>query len=145
MKTQKTEFELLLPTYKETMWKILTSSDYTKQYMFNCSVETTWTIGSPIIWTGEYEGHKAYQKGEILDIKPFELIKYSTFAPNYGLDDIPENYIHVSIILKEISPKQIKLKITNETFDGNKERMSHIAQGWQMVVGKLNDIVENLK
>ncbi|MCB0606030.1 MAG: SRPBCC domain-containing protein, partial [Saprospiraceae bacterium] len=64
-----------------------------------------------------------------------------TFDPNFGLEDIPENHIHVTYELTEKNGK-IQLTITNETFDGNEERMNHINQGWEMVIGKLKELAE---
>ena len=98
-KKQTSELKLLINIDAKTLWSVLTESKYTKEYMFNCTVTSDWEIGSPIIWEGNYQGYQAYQKGEILDIKPFELIKYSTFDPNFGLEDKAENYIHVTLKL----------------------------------------------
>ena len=124
------------------LWEVLTQSQYTKKYMFNCSVETDWKVGSSITWQGEYQGYKAFQKGEVLDYKLQELIKYSTFDPNSGLEDKEENYIHVTY---ELSKKgdHVELQITNETFDGSEERMEHINAGWEMVMMKIKEVTEN--
>ena len=135
------EKSVLINSSAQRLWDILTKSEYTKEYMFNCSVDSDWKIGSPIIWQGNYQGYQAYQKGEILDINPFRLIKYSTFDPNFGLEDKPENYIHVSYLLKE-KDNQTELIIINETFDENEERMGHINQGWEMVIGKIKEVAE---
>jgi len=142
-KQLKSEKKLLINITPENLWPILTESKYSKEYMFNCSVDSDWKIGSPIIWQGNYHGYDAYQKGEILDIKPFELIKYSTFDPNFGLDDIPDNYIHVTYLIKAIDDKT-ELTIVNETFDGNDERMGHINQGWEMVADKIKEVAEQV-
>ena len=141
-KSQKSETKLLINITPENLWPILTESKYSKEYMFNCAVESDWNIGSSIIWQGNYQGYDAFQKGEILDIKPFELIKYSTFDPNFGLEDKPENYIHVSYLIKEMDSKT-ELTIVNETFDGNEERMGHINQGWEMVIAKMKEVAES--
>ena len=140
-KTQISEQKIEINTSKEKLWSILTESEFTKQYMFNCAVESNWEIGSPITWKGNYQGYDAFQKGEILAVKPFELIKYSTFDPNFGLEDIPQNYIHVSYLISE-NEGSIQLTVMNETFDGNDERMGHIKQGWEMVLPKIKEVAE---
>jgi uncharacterized protein YndB with AHSA1/START domain len=140
---QTSEKKILINCDVKTLWSVLTESKYTKVYMFNCTVSSDWKIGNPIIWEGNYQGYQAYQKGEILDIKPFELIKYSTFDPNFGLEDKPENYIHISYILKG-NGNETELTIINETFDGNSERMNHINQGWEMVVSNIKEVAEGL-
>lgn len=35
-----------------------------------------------------------------------------------------------------------QLTIINETFDGNKERLAHIRQGWEMVMAEMKRIME---
>jgi len=140
-KKQTSEKNIIINIDPENLWNILTKSKYTKEYMFNCSVNSDWKKGSQITWEGNYQGYQAFQKGEIIDVKPFELIKYSTFDPNFGLEDIPENYIHVSYLLKAIDG-QTELTIVNETFDGNEERMGHINQGWDMVIEKIKEVAE---
>ncbi|MEL6637819.1 MAG: SRPBCC family protein [Bacteroidota bacterium] len=123
------------------VWQVLTESQYTKVYMFNCTVATDWQEGSSITWQGNYQGYEAFQKGTVLAWHPHSQIKYSTFDPNFGLADLPENYIHVTYDLTEVDGK-VQLTITNETFDGNAERMEHIQQGWEMVIGPLKAVAE---
>ena len=140
-RTNFSEQGIEINSSKEKLWAVLTESEFTKQYMFNCAVESNWEIGSPITWKGNYQGYDAFQKGEILAIKPLELIKYSTFDPNFGLEDISKNYIHVSYLISE-NGDSIQLTIANETFDGNDERMGHIKQGWEMVLPKIKEVAE---
>lgn len=109
--------------------------------MFNCEVESEWKVGSEIIWQGNYQGYDAYQKGEILAIQHHQNIKYSTFDPNFGLEDVPSNYIHVSYHLVAVQPNEVELTVTNETFDGDTKRMEHIQQGWNTVLPLIQRVV----
>ncbi|QKX04842.1 SRPBCC domain-containing protein [Aquimarina sp. TRL1] len=139
----KSERILTLRIDAKDLWKVLTESTYTKQYMFNCAVTSNWEAGDTIVWEGTYEGYEAFQKGKVIEIIPYEKIKYSTFDPNFGLEDIPKNYIHVSYLISSENDKTI-LKIINETFDGNYDRLHHINQGWEMVSDKIKKVVETL-
>ncbi|MGH1436110.1 MAG: SRPBCC domain-containing protein [Lewinella sp.] len=141
MQQQSIQQQIDLPATIEKSWRLLTESVYTKQYMFNCEVKSTWAMGSSVIWQGNYQGYDAYQKGNVLAIQPGRSLKYSTFDPNFGLEDVPENYIHVSYHLKE-KEGFTELTIINETFDGNKERLAHIRQGWEMVMVEMKKIME---
>lgn len=141
MQKQSTQQQIHLPAKPGKVWTILTDSHYTKQYMFNCEVKSSWQVGSPIIWEGNYQGYQAYQKGVILTNQAGKLLKYSTFDPNYGMEDIPENYIHVSYMLKE-KMGGTELTIINETFDGKKDRISHIRQGWETVMVEILRITQ---
>jgi uncharacterized protein YndB with AHSA1/START domain len=140
MKSEKT---ISIDTNEKHLWEVLTKSEFTREYMFNCSVESDWKVGSPITWKGNYQGYEAFQKGEIIKIGQNKLIKYSTFDPNFGLEDKPENYIHVSYLLNEVGIGTIELTIVNETFDGNEERMIHVNKGWEMVMDKIKEVAEN--
>ncbi len=126
---------------KEKLWKLLTESEYTKLYMFNCEVDTTWKVGDPILWSGEFHGYVANQKGTVLVFEPFDKITYTTFDPNFGLADEEQNYIHVTYELSSDGDKT-QLLIHNETFDGSEERIAHVAQGWDMVMGLIKSVAE---
>ena len=94
-----------------------------------------------IIWHGNFNGYEANQKGVVITFNPFEVIKYSTFDPNFGLEDKPENYIHVTYRLSKKNDS-VELEISNETFDGNEERMNHIKSGWDMVLPLIKEVAE---
>lgn len=114
------------------VWEVLTSPIYSVHYMFNCEVITSWEVGTPIEWKGNYNGYDAHQIGEVLEFSPKSKLSYTTFDPNFGLENIPENYIHVDYALEEVNGIT-HLTISNTTFDGNKERFGHIVEGWKMV------------
>ncbi len=135
---------ILIETNAEKLWSVLTVSKYTKEYMFNCTVSSDWKQGDSIVWEGNFQGYEAYQKGEILEIQKNSLIKYSTFDPNFGLEDKAENYIHVTYIINE-NRENCELTIINETFDGNEERMNHISAGWASVTENLKASAEKIR
>lgn len=125
------------------VWKALTLPVYSKKYMFNCEVITSWEIGSSIEWKGNYEGYDAHQIGKVIEFEPMSRIKYSTFDPNFGLKDLPENYIHVTYELQVVH-HTVHLSITNSTFDGNKERMGHVLEGWSLIMEKIKTTAESI-
>jgi uncharacterized protein YndB with AHSA1/START domain len=142
-KTLSTTLKAQLPINAKLLWQVLTQSTYTKEYMFNCSVKSTWIEGASITWQGEYQGYKAFQKGEVITISPNKKIKYSTFDPNFGLADEANNYIHVTYLIKE-RRDGTSLTIINDTFDGNEERMQHVIQGWEMVIEQMKKVTKEL-
>lgn len=141
--TLSSQVQVDFPINANRLWQVLTQSEFTQVYMFNCIVKSDWTIGASITWQGNYQGYQAFQKGEILAITPHQLIKYSTFDPNTGLNDVAENYIHVTYLIEE-GDDSTKLTIINETFDGSKERMEHVEQGWVLVVTQMEKLVKDL-
>ena len=47
----------------ERVWEALTSPEEVSEWMQGSRVETTWQVGDPITWSGEYDG-RAYQDRE---------------------------------------------------------------------------------
>jgi len=96
----KVEDTISIDAPVEKVWEALTSPEWTKKYMFNCAVESDWKPGSPVLWKMQHEGQVIIPvKGNVEDIDPGRRLKYSVIDPNMGIEDIPENYLHVTYIL----------------------------------------------
>ena len=48
----------------DQIWNILTSPENIKIYLFGTETITDWKIGNPIVFQGDYEGHKYKDKGK---------------------------------------------------------------------------------
>ena len=48
------------------VWDALTNPGKIKVYLFGTETITDWQIGSPIIFQGEYEGHKSHRETLLL-------------------------------------------------------------------------------
>lgn len=123
----------------EKVWDALTNAEIVKQYFFGSNQETTWEIGSPLLWTGEYEGQSYVDKGVVLDFFPNKKLSYSYLSSWSGLDDKPENYLLVSY---EVAQKEsgTELIITQSNYD--EEKAKHSAENWAVVIDGLKKIVE---
>lgn len=117
----------------ERVWEALTNPDYTMKYMFNCRVKSTWGIQDDITWKGNYMGYDAFQKGVILECQPMSLIKYSTFDPNFGYEDVEENYVHVTYQLLE-TDKGIDVIFKSDNFGDDQKRYEDTKKGWDTLV-----------
>ena len=65
---------------RSKVWRALMDPDQIQKYMFGSRVETDWEPGSRITWTGEYEGKKYEDKGEILEVVPDRRLKVTHFS-----------------------------------------------------------------
>lgn len=84
------------------VWDVLTNPAQTKKYMFGCETVSDWTVGSELLWKGEYEGKEmVFVKGTILEIEAPRLLVYTTIDPNSTIDDVSENYLTVTYALSE--------------------------------------------
>lgn len=117
-----------------TVWDTITNPAKTVKYMFNCAVHSDWTVGSPIIWKGNYQGYESGERGIILICEPNKELKYSSIDPNFGIEVLPINYLHIAYQLEVIDYNNTQLTIVIENFNDDKNRLIHVAQGWDTIV-----------
>lgn len=122
------------------VWKGVTDPELVKQYFFGTTLKSDWKVGSPITFSGEWDGKSYEDKGIILEITPGEYVKYSYWSSMSGTEDKPENYANISYRVTEKDGKTT-LQITQ---DGIKDEAAkeHSEQNWQMVFGGLKKILE---
>ena len=60
---------------KSKVWDAVTNPEQIKKYMFGTNTVSDWKIGSPITFSGEWEGKPYKDKGHILELerKDFEV------------------------------------------------------------------------
>ncbi len=76
----------------QRVWAALTDPDQIAAYMGGSRVETTWEVGSPITWAGEYDGRPYEDKGEVLVVDEPEVLSVTHYSPLMGQPDVPESY-----------------------------------------------------
>ena len=125
----------------EKVWEALTNPEKIKIYLFGTETITDWKIGSPIIFQGEYEGHKYKDKGNVLENKMYEILKYDYWSGFSGLEDIPENYSIVTYRIENASDNQVKFTWTQEGF-ANEEGQQHSENGLNGMLEQIKILVE---
>ena len=86
---------VMLNAAPSRVWDILTKGGE-KSHMYDMTVETEWVSGKPITWRGTYNDVAIARQGTVMEIVPVKTLRYTVFDPYSGLEDIPENYIHVT-------------------------------------------------
>ena len=76
----------------QQVWDAMTDPEAISRFMFGSKVETDWEEGSPITWSGEYDGRPFQDKGEILEVVENQRLRMTHFSPLSGEDDVPENH-----------------------------------------------------
>ena len=114
----------------ERVWEVLTDPEQLKELWFGAEVKTDWQQGSPITWSGEWEGKPYQDKGEILEVDPGRLLKLTHYSPLTGQPDVPENY-HTLIYTLDGDGTATHLKLTQ---DNNAQR-----GGGQALPGHVGD------
>jgi len=97
----------------QKVWDVVTKPEFVKLWQYGSDLLTTWEIGSEIKFSTLWEDKIFEQWGEVLEFRPYELVKYNLFAPRPDLEDKPENYFIMSYVLTaEIG--RTKLEIIQE-------------------------------
>jgi uncharacterized protein YndB with AHSA1/START domain len=122
------------------VWKGLTDPEIVKQYFFGTNVKSDWKAGSPITFSGEWEGKSYQDKGNIQEITPGKYVKYSYWSSMGGTEDKPENYANVSYTLDE-KDGFTTLTITQDNIKDVTSK-EHSEQNWQTVFGGLKKLLE---
>ncbi|WP_284976450.1 SRPBCC domain-containing protein [Arthrobacter sp. efr-133-TYG-104] len=123
------------------VWQALTDPHIIRQYFLGTTVTSTWRVGEPITYSGEYNGTSYRDKGTILAFEPPELLKTTHFSPSTGLADVPENYHTVEYRLAESADGTV-ITITqgNNTTDNEVEQSSGT---WRLVLQNLKELLES--
>lgn len=135
----KTTYQTVIKAPVEKVWDALTNAAIIKQYFFGSNQETNWKVGSPIHFSGEYEGKTYLDKGIVQEFIPNKRLSYSYLSSWNNLPDKPENYL---LVVYEVRPlvDGTELTITQSNYD--EERAKHSAENWKMVIDGLKKIVE---
>jgi len=143
--------EILINASTSIVWDVLTKPEYTQKYMFGCETVSDWKVGSSLLWKGSYEGKEMiFVKGNIVEIKPNELLIYTVIDPNNpAMIDVPENYLTVTYSLSETN-NQTKLIVTqgdyNKVLDGEKRynESYNNGKGWNPILVEIKKVAESL-
>jgi uncharacterized protein YndB with AHSA1/START domain len=122
------------------VWNALTTPELVKQYFFGTDLHTSWEVGSPIEFTGEWQGQQYTDKGTVLAAEPNHVLEYSYLSSMSGLEDVPENYASIRYELSA-EGEATHLEIHQDNI-ATKEAAEHSRQNWQMVLAQLKQLVE---
>lgn len=122
------------------VWHALTEPDLIREYFVGTQVETTWEPGSPITWSGEYDGRTYEDKGEVVEVVPEERLVVTHFSPLSGQEDRPENYHRLTYRLAdEGDATQVTLEQDNTPAESAEE----FTANWETMLGNLKELVES--
>ena len=97
MKKPLVEVETLVDANAAAVWDVLTAR---KSAMFmGADVKTDWGLGSPIRFTGEFEGKAFEDHGEIREIEERRRLAFTHYSPASGKPDVPDSYNLVDVRL----------------------------------------------
>ena len=125
---------------RETVWEALTSPRQIREYFLGAEVESTWQVGSPVTFAGEWQGKPYRDHGVVLASEPPRLLRISHFSPLSGKADVPENYHTVEYQVEELGDG-VRVTITQ----GNNKNDAEVTESektWQLVLSNLKELLE---
>ena len=70
------------------VWAALTTPAVIKKYFFGADIVTTWAVGSPILYRGQWQGKPYEDKGIVLEFEPGKRLVTTHWSPLAGLPDL---------------------------------------------------------
>jgi len=127
---------------KADVWDALTNPEKVKRYMHGTEMSTDWKEGSPITWTGEWQGKPYQDKGEVLEVEPKTILKYTHWSPLGGSEDSPENYHTLTFELSGSDGTTI-LTLRQDNNPSQEEADKMARENWAPVLKGLKETAES--
>lgn len=135
----KTSYKTTINASIEKVWDALTKPEIVKQYFFGTELSTSWDVGSPITFKGEWEGQKYTDKGEVLEYKNHSRLAYTYLSSWSGKEDKPENYLWICY---EVKPNGSETELSIHQTNYDEEKANHSSNSWAMVVNEMRKVIE---
>jgi uncharacterized protein YndB with AHSA1/START domain len=126
---------------RQRVWAALTQPQDIAAWMHGSQVTTTWEIGTPITWDGEYEGRAYQDKGEVLVYDEPDTLSVTHYSPMTGEPDQPANY-HTLVYVLTDTDSGTKLELTQDGCDSD-EQAAQFSQNWQTMLDGLREHLDN--
>ncbi|HQZ64728.1 MAG TPA: SRPBCC family protein [Planctomycetaceae bacterium] len=120
-----------IATTPEKLWEALTSSEFTRQYWDEGTLESDWNVGSAIKQSGKHGS----MSGVILQYEPPHLLSYTFQSAGLKQD-------HASRVVFEIEHvgPTVKLTITHDELEI--DGLNVISRGWPAILSSLKSLLE---
>jgi uncharacterized protein YndB with AHSA1/START domain len=132
---------------RQEVWRALTDPTIISEYYLGATVSTDWQVGSPITWSGEWNGTAYTDKGEILAVEPEESLSYSHWSPATGTEDSPEHYHVVTITFSDAEDgTEVELTQSNlqgGTSEADRRHREDYESNWSTMLEGLKESVES--
>jgi uncharacterized protein YndB with AHSA1/START domain len=132
--------EVQISASPQQVWDALTDPDAISTFMFGAKVDTDWEEGSPITWSGDYDGTPYQDKGEILEVDESNRLRMTHYSPLTGEDDVPENYHTLDYRLTD-EGETTRLTLDQDGND-SAEQAEQFAANWQTMLDQVKEYVE---
>lgn len=136
------EVETLIEAEAGPVWDALTAR---KSAMFmGADVETDWGPGSPISFTGEFNGKPFKDHGEVRDIEDRRRLAFTHYSPTSGKPDVRESYNFIDVRLEPLG-ERTRVKLSQTPMGGelpDKKTIEAFRRNWEVMLDGLKTAAE---
>jgi len=141
--TFQADVSLELDAAPERVWQVLVEPDLIARYMHGTSVETSWAVGTPIVWRGEWKDRPYEDKGEVLAFEPPRRLAFSHWSPLTGEPDVPSEYHHVTYQIEPLDDGRSRVTLTHGNSPSQEAADAMIENGWRPMMQSLKQVAED--
>jgi uncharacterized protein YndB with AHSA1/START domain len=127
----------------DRVWRTMVDPDLVRRYLHDTTVETDWSLGSPIVWRGEWQGKQYEDKGIVTAFDPPKRLAVTHWSPLTGEPDTPEYYHHVRYELEPLDQARTRLTLTHGNSPSQEAAEAMIENGWRPVLESLKQVAED--
>jgi len=132
---------VIIKAEPSVVWEALTDPETVSKAFFGAKVDTDWQPGSPITFSGQWQGKSFEDKGEVLESTPSQTLQFTHFSPLTGQPDVPENYHTVTF---KLAPDSGGTRVTiMQTNAASEQERQHSEENWTHVLSSLRQAVES--
>jgi uncharacterized protein YndB with AHSA1/START domain len=102
------------------VWEALVNPSLIKHYLHGTEVVTDWKLGSPITFSGEWQGKPYIDKGVVLEVNSERTLSYSYWSSMSGTDDFEDNYAYITYHVSHYD-HETTLTITQDNLEDDEE------------------------
>lgn len=132
--------EIAAPAAK--VWDALVNPETVKKYFFGTTVASSWKVGDPITFSGNFNGKEYLDKGVVVQSEPEKVLSYRYFSGFFGLEDKEENYSLVTFAISRRPSEKVALRVTQSGF-ANEQAVTQSETAWEGVLAQLKSVVES--
>jgi uncharacterized protein YndB with AHSA1/START domain len=134
----RSSIEIAAPA--ESIWHAITTPELLGRLMFDSRVITTWEVGTPILYQGEWKGTPFEDKGVVVEVDEPRRLRTTHFSPLSGEADSPENYHEIEYLLE---PLHDGTRVTlSQDRNRTEEAARHSDEMWSAMLKSLKELVE---
>jgi uncharacterized protein YndB with AHSA1/START domain len=130
--TYSIEAEILVASPIEEAWECFLDPAKSAEFFFGITFVSDLKVGSPITWSGEWQGKPFKDTGIILELRKPRLFRYDYFSNFSGEPDLPENHYEVAYSF-DLAPDGVRIAIKQSNAK-TKEAAEHSEKNWTMML-----------